>query len=208
MKANITWMMGLAGMLSIAACSSLPLPTSDDASSSKEEKSEKGTGTDNTCQEGAKKSVDCNTCSCEAGGVWSCTELGCEADDPPSDPGPISSCDALGVTWRFQAGACILEEWAGCGPSGTHFDSQKECLAANGLTPALQMLATADCPKFPIPKEGMDNGECPAGVVAGGSCTGNGGPGCSGADCQSQEEMVCVSGGTELACRPVDFVCN
>lgn len=170
------------------------------------------------CNEGDRKTVSCNSCVCK-GNSWFCSTKGCsdsdDADDVYTDTADengndAEDCDALGVTWRFADGRCFMEEWAGCGPKGVSYSHQKECLEKNALTKDLQWLPIGDSCKgfYAGSMELIQETECAAvSVTEGQTCTGNGGPGCSGDDCKTQEKTSCKAGDKILSCRPVDFEC-
>lgn len=168
-----------------------------------------------TCNDGDRKAVSCNSCVCEKNS-WSCTEKGCvdatgDDDFYAEDGEDQMGCDALGVTWRFKEGGCFLEEWSGCGPRGVSFANQKECLQKNSLTKELQWLPIgAGCQLFYAGSQDLiQESDCLTDtLIEGMTCTGYGGPGCSGEDCKTMEKTACKTGGKVLACRPVDFVCS
>jgi hypothetical protein len=133
-----------------------------------------------------------------------------KASYSPIQPSPVTSCEAMGWTWRFENKVCVLREWRGCGPSGTFYLSQQTCLTANKISADLRYFPADTCAKFTLPGNkglGADSA-CPADVAPGSVCTGNGGPGCSGQECNTQEPLACTKNSTVLACRPVDFICE
>lgn len=200
--------------LTLSACSSLSQKESKSPSGGEQEASgdapisqPESSKAPNSCELGAKKRVDCNDCWCGDSGVWSCTKKECDTET--AGPGEYETCDALGFTWVKKDGACILSEWAGCGPTGEHFDSQRDCLNAISKSPELKFMPVASCPAFVVPNEELSRDEaCPVGITSGTKCTGNGGPGCDGASCSSLEPLTCKVGSERLVCRPSDFKCG
>ncbi len=57
------------------------------------------------CQEGDKKQVGCNWCTCE-GGIWSCTELNCEGEPPTCQEGDKKMIECNSCTCRDGGWSC------------------------------------------------------------------------------------------------------
>lgn len=100
------------------------------------------------CEPGESMMMDCNTCECDAGGQWSCTEIACDPTggltcDPGDEPvDECNTCECVDGEWLCTTMAC---EPPVCNPDENPSDGCNTCECIDG-----QWLCTDEaCPETP-----------------------------------------------------------